>query len=172
MTFDVKYGIHTSPKKDEELNGDSYYIGKDNGYFIGAIADGLGHGVYANDASKLAIDYIKENAQVPIEELIMGCHKAIRGTRGVALSVVKILLSENEFQFAGVGNVDCKVYSKDNYHPITVPGIVGYNLRKVKSFSYRINLEDIICLYSDGISSKFDQNITEHYTLKPNTLPL
>jgi len=156
MTFQIEYGISSKPKKDEDCNGDSYFIGEENGFFIGAIADGLGHGIYANDASKLAVDYITNNLLAPLEELIFGCHQALRGSRGVALSIAKIIFAEGNFEFAGVGNVDCKVCSKESYHPITVPGIVGYNLRKVKSFKYQIQEGDLICLYSDGISSKFD----------------
>lgn len=156
MVLKIEYGISSKPKKNEEYNGDSYFVGEENGFFIGAIADGLGHGIYANDASSLAVDYITNNLVVPLEELIFGCHQALRGSRGVALSIAKIIFAEGGFEFAGVGNVDCKVHSKESYHPITVPGIVGYNLRKVKTFKYQIQEGDLICLYSDGISSKFD----------------
>lgn len=156
MSIEVEYGVISKPKKEEVVNGDSFFIGEQNGFFLGAIADGLGHGIYANDASKLAVEYITKNTWVSLEDLIFGCHKALRGSRGAALSIIKILLNENMFEFAGIGNVDCKVYSKENFHPITVPGIVGYNVRKVKSFKYQIQEGDLICLFSDGISSKFE----------------
>lgn len=157
MSLNVDHGIFSRPKVEEHFNGDQYFIDESNGFFFAVIADGLGHGIYANEASKLAIEHIKENLGESIEEMIGGCHKRLRGTRGVALSIVRIDLNTGRITFGGVGNVECKCFTENNdFHPVPFAGIVGYNLRKIRTFSGKFQPGDMFCMHSDGISSRFE----------------
>jgi len=156
MNNKIEYGISSKPKINESVNGDAYFIGNDNNTFLGVIADGLGHGMSANKASKAAVNYIADNISKSVVDLIYGCNKILKGTTGAALGIVKMNLSENKVEVAGVGDINFKAKSKGDFNPATISGTVGYNLRKVESYSYPLNKGDVICMFSDGISSDFE----------------
>ena len=53
--------------------------------------------------------------------------------------------------------------SVNSIRPVCTPGIIGRPIRKVVEFSYELASGDLIAIYSDGISSRFD--LKEYRTL-------
>jgi hypothetical protein len=156
MTFRAEAGIFTKPMFSETVNGDAIAFIQGDGFVLGVVIDGLGHGTYANRASEMAVEFIKNNPDTPIGRLLEDCHEEIRGTRGAAVTLLKIYLDTGKLEFTGIGNVDMKTQTRDGFHPVTFPGIIGYNLRKVKVFDGQGASGDIFCIHSDGISSRFN----------------
>jgi hypothetical protein len=123
---------------------------------FGAVIDAMGHGPDAAAAARIAEDYIEAHADKPVTELIMGCHANLRSTRGAALSVLRVKLSNGHLEYAGVGNVEAAGLTRHPLRLFNSPGVVGGNVRKVLPLEHRVEPGDTLVLYSDGISSRFD----------------
>jgi serine/threonine protein phosphatase PrpC len=121
-----------------------------------ALADGLGHGPMAHEASEAFCDYVRRSMEIGLEQLVRRASDAIARTRGAAAAVVRIDEEAGTLAFAGVGNIELQAISKVPIRPVSTPGIVGRPLRKVVVYRYEIGPGDLLALYSDGISSRFD----------------
>lgn len=152
----MKFGIASRPILGLNVNGDAYVTEEWNGQTLVAVLDGLGHGEEACMASARAKEYILENRTKDVEQLILGLHADLHATRGIAIGLAKIDRTTNQLFFCGIGNIEARIIGEPPMHPISLEGIVGMNLRKVKRFEYRYDLLKAVILHSDGISSKFD----------------
>ena len=56
---------------------------------IGAL-DGLGHGAEAAEAASLGVDVLRAARAEPLDVLVQRCHRALSGTRGAAMTLVRI----------------------------------------------------------------------------------
>jgi serine/threonine protein phosphatase PrpC len=173
----LRFGIASRPASDMVANGDAYVIEEWNGQTLLVVIDGLGHGEEASTASKNAKDYILENHAMDIEQIVLGLHKHLRETRGAVAELVRIDRVEHRLLFCGIGNAEVRIVSEPPMHPVSLDGILGMNLRKVRNFQYSYNSLRAVVLHSDGISSRFDlsdyplifeqpQEVAEHILAK------
>jgi anti-sigma regulatory factor (Ser/Thr protein kinase)/serine/threonine protein phosphatase PrpC len=150
-------GASTRPKPGEELNGDNYaviHLSESN--TVVAVIDGLGHGKEANRASQLAKEQVIFKPDMEIDALIREVHNAIKGTRGATIGIIRIDTAANKLKFSGIGNIEGQIYSKDKkMNLISYGGIVGHNIRTPRIFEFDFNRGDTVCLYSDGIISRW-----------------
>jgi serine/threonine protein phosphatase PrpC len=121
-----------------------------------AIADGLGHGPLAHEASEGFCEYVRRNAGLDLERIVRRGSEAITKTRGAAAALLRIDGEAGELSFVGVGNIELQAASESPIRPVCTPGIVGRPLRKVTVYRYEIHPGDLLVLYSDGISSRLD----------------
>lgn len=152
----MRIGVVCRPAKNLEVSGDTYLLLDWDNQTLVAVIDGLGHGTDAYRASKKAREYVKDHASEDVEEIIRGCDRHIRKTRGVSMSLVRIDRKTNQFSCSGVGNVETRILNKRPRHPLSMAGIVGCNLRKVRKFEYAFEPASVVLMYSDGVSSRFD----------------
>lgn len=120
-----------------------------------AVADGLGHGPEAALASKAFCSFVKKNHKKGLEQLMQGAHRALRSTRGVAASILRFDQSTDRLEFVGIGNIEVRTFSKNSVGPVSLPGVVGQQMRKCVVFEYEICAGDLFAIFSDGISSHF-----------------
>jgi serine/threonine protein phosphatase PrpC len=118
------------------------------------VADGLGHGVHAAVASHAFCDYIREQPDAPLQELLAGGHAALAQTRGAAAALLRIDTARARMEFSGIGNIACFAHSKNPIRPVSTPGILGRHRRTPKSFCYDLHANDLLCVCSDGITSR------------------
>lgn len=133
------------------------------------LVDGLGHGELAQIAALAALDYVRAHLEEPLEALFKGCDLALRGTRGVAMSVARID-AEGSLECAGIGNTQVRIWRRNpadksirlsgNY------GIVGGGYRSLKPERLQLEPDDLLILHSDGISDRFDLKEIEHDLLE------
>jgi hypothetical protein len=152
----MEFGVICRPMKGETVCGDSHLIKRGKHIAVFALADGLGHGRQANEASKTATSYIESNHEMDLALMVEECHNLMRKTRGAVIGISRINLVRESLEFVGIGNVGFKSVSKNRIVPISMNGILGYNVRKIKKFEYRVSEGDIFALFSDGVSYKFD----------------
>jgi hypothetical protein len=95
---------YTLPGQTE--TGDRHFIADiPEGTFV-AVVDGLGHGPEAATAAERAVTAIDQSGQVgSLAEMFKRCHRALRGTRGVVMSLATYDAEKNEMTWLGVGNV-------------------------------------------------------------------
>lgn len=142
------------PKPGETISGDETLIHRvGNGVLI-AVVDGLGHGPEAAKAARLACEFLRENAAPDLDDLIRRCGRAIGHTRGAAATLVWI--EGDNLRHVGVGNVEVASSARHGIRPFSTPGVVGRALRKTLATEHRVSAGDLIVLFTDGISARFD----------------
>ncbi len=155
MTVDVGYAHRPMP--GETACGDRVVVvdeAPDN--LLVAVIDGLGHGPRAALAADAAGRFVVDNASAPLEELVRDCDQAIHGTRGVAMTVVRIDRVVHSLRHVGIGNVELSAATTQPLCAAALPGIVGSRVRRVRESTFALSHGDLIAIYSDGISSRLD----------------
>lgn len=161
----VVVGSAQRPVSGEAVCGDSFMAAPIEGGTLLCLADGLGHGIAAHAASEAACSHAREHAGMPLEALMRDLDRALRGTRGAAVSLVAF--TAHRVQFVGVGNVELRAVARAHIVPPTTPGIVGQGVRKVRIWEYPLAEGDLFVLMSDGISTRFDLGELAHLDSQP-----
>ena len=142
----------------EILNGDSYVISNLSPVkTIAAIIDGLGHGKEAHLASTIIKEQILHKSELPLTDLINYAHQAARGTRGAVIGLIFINIEISKLYFVGIGNIEGFIVTPTGKKSlISFGGILGHNIRTPHLFEFSFNKGDSICLFSDGINTRWN----------------
>jgi anti-sigma regulatory factor (Ser/Thr protein kinase) len=144
------------PKPGEEVGGDTWLARMRPGRGLVAVADGLGHGQTAAEASREAMRIVESFDDRAPKDVVESAHLALRSTRGAAIAVAELLPREKEIRYAGVGNISGSVLTHDRTtHMVSHNGTVGHQVRKVQEFVYAWPEDALIVLHSDGLSSQW-----------------
>jgi anti-sigma regulatory factor (Ser/Thr protein kinase) len=153
------------PLKSETVSGDSWESrDEDQGEtkdFKIMVADGLGHGLLANQASSQAVEsfitFKHTSSLIDIQSL----HNALRSTRGAAVAVAYINIDQPVVEYCGLGNIAGSLVTRTNMRKlVSYNGTAGHQLRKVQSLSYPMEDETLLIMHSDGISTHW--NISDY----------
>jgi anti-sigma regulatory factor (Ser/Thr protein kinase) len=143
----------------EEISGDSWGIASRGSESVCRVivADGLGHGVLAAEASDLAVSTAMNSSGLSAESLIEKCHGRMRATRGAAVSVADADFAAEQLAFTGVGNVSGAIVNESGARQqmISVNGTVGHELRRTQTFRYSLPPGSTVVLHSDGLSASW-----------------
>jgi len=154
----MEIGVVQIAKNGEEVCGDAYAVLQDEpDLVVVMIADGLGHGPMAHDASVKAVRIMHANRGVTLERWLDLMHAALRPTRGAAASLTQINLRTREVRFAGIGNVAGTILSgpATTHSMAAHNGTLGHSMRKSQVFSYRWPDAGILVMHSDGLGSQW-----------------
>ena len=150
-----RIGAVSVPKPGQDVCGDSWSVA------IGAeettllVADGLGHGPEAAEASVEAVRlfhrFIGHRAPILLDYI----HGGLRATRGAAVSVARFQPASGKIIYAGVGNIAGVVLAGGELRRmVSMPGTAGHNARKIQAFEYPFTA-GVVILHSDGIASSW-----------------
>lgn len=142
------------PARGERICGDLVLLVELDARCLLAVIDGLGHGPRAAEASEAAAAFIRAHAEEPLDHLLRGCDGAIRSTRGVAATVIRIDRETLELEHAGVGNVELVARTAEAVAPVPQAGVIGGRMRKVIATRHQLHAGDLLALFSDGISRR------------------
>ncbi len=150
-------GAVSRPKPGETLNGDSYLICHNSpSRSLAAVIDGLGHGKEAHLASSLAKEQILLKSELPVDALMKYVHQAIKGTRGAVIGIIHIDTEACKIAFTGIGNIEgFLITPTGKKNLLSFGGIVGHNIRTPRVFEFPFQPGDSICMYTDGINSRW-----------------
>lgn len=153
----VAVGVVHEPILGETHCGDAYLVLDEGATILVAVADGLGHGKEAEEASQAAMAYIRAHATMALGLLLEGCHRRLSNTRGAVLSIARIDRAAHTLLYAGVGNIEARIVAAEKtYRPIPQHGIVGHTLRKTRCEEFPFAPGDLLVMHSDGISDRFE----------------
>jgi hypothetical protein len=153
----IEHGGICVPMHGEQVCGDAWGVELWRDQALALVADGLGHGLSAHEASVAATDTLATNRDAQPQELIMACHSALAHTRGAAVAVARLFSSAERGTFAGVGNIVCRILgSTANRHVVSYNGIVGHTLRKLREFAFPWPVGALMVLHSDGLGTQWD----------------
>lgn len=121
------------------------------------VADGLGHGVPAADASSAAARTFEKNAGDSPGEMVERLHKALRGTRGAAVAVARIDAAGGSVRYAGIGNIaGAVVTNSKTQFMVSHSGTAGHAAMRFQEFEYELPPGGVVIMHSDGLSTNWD----------------
>ena len=156
-SLDISYVIYTDPAPQEKICGDQYLIKKGPDNILIAVADGLGHGEKAASAAKKAMNIIENSTIDSLKDLMLTCHEALKNTRGVVLTLIKI--EENyKISYLSVGNIMFLHWQRNpalqSEFLNSFGGIVGNNLPKLLPSQFICHPDDTLIIATDGIQKQ------------------
>ena len=155
----LTYAGLSRPMPGESVCGDGWNVLGSVDCATVAVADGVGHGPLAHEASQLALRTVEQvlvgDPGCPLDGLLRICHDALRGTRGAAVALLRLQPQVRRLAFAGVGNVAFTGRPRRRGLGISLPGMVGAKMRTVRVFESELEPGDQYALWSDGVSSRF-----------------
>ena len=145
------------PKPGEQQSGDGWIAQCGRDLVTITIADGLGHGDAAAIASRAVLNVIKEHPEREIDVMLHDAHAAVRATRGAAVGVARIRPAEGRLDFAGTGNIAATITAQESTRKtVSLPGIVGHEMRKVQIFTYPWSASAVLVMHSDGLGTSWN----------------
>jgi serine phosphatase RsbU (regulator of sigma subunit) len=147
----------TRPFPGETANGDGWRVDWHEGSCRIAVIDGLGHGPEAAVAKDRALEALARQPEMEVVAALHLCHRALSGTRGAAISLVKIDPGNRTLRYVGIGNVEGRLRQGGREQRfLTHRGIVGAMMRTVTVIEFALEEEWLVVIHTDGISARFD----------------
>lgn len=147
------------PCDGEGISGDDGLFERRPEGLLLAVADGLGHGPLAQEASAKAMDVVRGSAATSPLALLNACHPALAPTRGAVMSIVRVAVDGSELVQAGLGNIECHLYQRSRAIRLpSNPGVVGQPGPRVRIQEQRAAIGDrlVLVMFTDGLSSRLD----------------
>jgi hypothetical protein len=149
------WGAVSVPMPGETVCGDSWTVSESGADLTLFVADGLGHGPDAAEASVEAVRLFQRYNGHLVPTLLDYVHGGLRTTRGAAVSIARFDAKSRKIIFAGVGNVAGVLAAGDNLRRmVSMPGTAGHVARKIQSFEYPF-AAGLVILHSDGLSTNW-----------------
>ena len=83
-------------------------------------------------------------------------HVAMRSTRGAAVAVAEIDVTQGRVLYAGVGNIAAQIFHHDKTTSlVSLNGTIGAQFRKAQEFIYPWTPGSSLMMHSDGIKSRW-----------------
>lgn len=122
------------------------------------VADGLGHGPQAAEASNAATALIRTSSKVDPQVLMGDVHNALRATRGAAVAIVRVPAGAGQLSFSGIGNISVAAHliGGASKQFASRPGIVGHNVRKIDHYEHPWAAETVLVMHSDGLATHWN----------------
>jgi anti-sigma regulatory factor (Ser/Thr protein kinase) len=150
--------IMGKPFPGEALSGDDAIIIPSDGGLVAAVADGLGHGPEAREASNLAMDVVSRNAQTDLGAMAVAIDKELAPTRGCAISVARYLKGDGVLESISAGDVHAHLYHLRDAHFFTpTPMILGTGQsrpQKLRIERVPVKPGSVLAIFSDGLKSR------------------
>jgi anti-sigma regulatory factor (Ser/Thr protein kinase) len=139
----------------EELCGDSWeVIGTSEAVRV-LVADGLGHGAFAAEASREAVAVFRAHPDRELGEVLGLIHDALQKTRGAAAAIAEVQFLTKSLNVSGVGNISVHYFDAEgkSRQMGSVNGTLGAKLPKVQEFSAPWPAGGLLVLHSDGLTA-------------------
>lgn len=149
-------------------SGDAWSWARSDGLLTLLLADGLGHGAQAAQASTAAVRELGRTAHLPPLEILRRLNTVLRPTRGAAAFVAQVDTHREELGFAGIGNVGARLRTAGTWSSlVSHPGIVGaYFPARVPLRRVPWHADSLLVVHSDGLPSRWsppeDQRLLGH----------
>ena len=141
----------------ERVSGDSWCFGeRDGGRARMIVADGLGHGPAAAEASRCAVSAFGEQRDAPLPVVMEAMHVALRSTRGAAVAIAEFDPARASLRYVGVGNIAGSILTPDKATSlVSMNGTVGVRNERVQEFSYAWPPGAVFVMNSDGLKTQW-----------------
>lgn len=167
-TLQLEWSAARLPKEGENYCGDRYLVKEAGDKVLAAAIDGVGHGENAKKAAQAALETLKSFKGESLIPLVENCHKVLRNTRGVVMSLALFDTEVHTMSWISVGNVDGVLLKADgnekNKSIVLRGGIVGYKLPLLQASVFPVSPGDLLILTTDGVEGSYINNISHNRT--------
>ncbi|MFF5984999.1 SpoIIE family protein phosphatase [Streptomyces olindensis] len=121
------------------------------------LADGLGHGAKAAEASTAAVTELRGVADRPPAEILRHLGGPLRRTRGAAAAVAQLDLTSGRLAFSGIGNIGARLRTDGTWKALlSQPGIVGAQAPATVPVQREPwHADSLLVLHSDGLPARW-----------------
>jgi len=141
-------------KAGEEVCGDAWLVHDRHDRALVVVADGLGHGLQANEASLAAVAAIDPRKDGNLVDHLQTMHGKLRHTRGAAAAIAEICVNPGLVKYAGVGNISGLIHRPGvTRRTVSLNGTLGHEARAFREYSYSWEHDAVFVMYSDGLGS-------------------
>jgi serine phosphatase RsbU (regulator of sigma subunit) len=160
----VAVGGASRPLPGESVNGDAWTVDRHGRTCRITVIDGLGHGPDAASAAGVAVAILRDRPELAPIAALEACQDALVGTRGAAISVATIDLDRAQLTYAGVGNVEARLWLSGRARRlIAYRGIVGGPSWRVHAFEHMLTAGWRLLIHTDGVRSRLpDSLVADH----------
>jgi serine/threonine protein phosphatase PrpC len=157
----IHWGVATLALEGQRESGDLHLVRAVHDGVLIAVVDGLGHGEEAAAAARLAVTALDQYAEEPPLSLLQRCHLALKGSRGVVMSLARLDARHGTLTWVGVGNVEGVLHHADwsersaRASLVTRGGIVGSEIPAVQAAVIPVGAGDTLVFATDGIGTGF-----------------
>ena len=151
-----RFGSVLVPLRGESVNGDACCIRPQGEGWSLIVADGLGHGPHAAEASNEAVRLFRAHETQAPAEILAVVHAGLRYTRGGAVSIARYDPARAVLDFAGIGNVlGAVVTGGEAKRTVSLAGTAGHVARRIQTFAYPFSPDSLFVMCSDGIGTSW-----------------
>lgn len=155
-TEDWTLGAVRVPYPGEPSCGDNWGVRRNGSSLSLMLADGLGHGVLASDASTAAVTAFHTGRGDAPAAIVGNLHSALRSTRGAAVAVARVEREVGVARYAGLGNiVGVLLGGPRPQFMVSHNGTAGLEARRVQEFDYRLPPDATVIMHSDGLTTSW-----------------
>lgn len=153
----VSAGMATA-MSGEQVCGDAWRVRHDEHGAMALMADGLGHGPDAAEASQAALQVLAGLAGIAAPgEVLDKVHARLRSTRGAAVALARFNAAAGTLVFSGAGNIAGRLLSGiEDRTLLSQHGTAGLQIRRVQEQHYPWPAHGMLVLHSDGLKTRWD----------------
>ncbi|MEJ5992654.1 ATP-binding protein [Ramlibacter sp. PS3R-8] len=153
-------GAVALPAPGEQVCGDGWSFALEGNEIAIMVADGLGHGPEAADASRAALEIFAQDPLAGPRVLIERAHARLRSTRGAAVMVLHADAGAGTVRSAGAGNVVGRLVSGTSDRTIlTQNGTAGLTIRTPEEVRHDWPPHALLVVCTDGIETRWRPEI-------------
>lgn len=161
----LEWSVASRTLAGQTVSGDHYVVAPwRDGFLVGGV-DGLGHGDQATLAAHRAVEVLAQHANESVVALIQLCHRALRDTRGAAMTLASLNLRDRTASVLGIGNVEMVLVRvgpdgrATRHSALLRNGVVGYQLPALQSSFHEIAPGDLMVFATDGVREDFGDQV-------------
>jgi len=152
----IQVGGINVPLPGQSISGDAWEVARVGSRVSVLLADGIGHGPAAAEASRAAVAAFHDHVGAAPAEILEAIHRALRSTRGAAVAVAELDQARGLVRFAGIGNVTASIVVDGATRSlVSLYGTAGHEVRRIQEFEYGWPSGGNLVLHSDGLTSRW-----------------
>jgi serine phosphatase RsbU (regulator of sigma subunit) len=161
----LDYGVAARPLPGQKECGDQHAVIPLPFGSLVAVADGLGHGHEAAVAAKVTMITLAGQAHLSLPRLVERCHEALKGTRGVVVSIASLEWRDGTLTWLSIGNVEGLLLRPsaegglEREHILARNGVVGHRLPPLRTARLKLRHGDVLLFATDGIREGFHSDV-------------
>jgi len=142
----------------EQVCGDDWAVHIRDARVAVMLADGLGHGLAAHDASALARATFAQSHERAPGEAVEDIHRALQATRGAAVAVLALDIERGTARYSGLGNIAGAILLPGGarHSLVSQNGTAGASRPRVVEFQYPFPPGAMLVMHSDGVGTHWE----------------
>ncbi|PCI80784.1 MAG: stage II sporulation protein E (SpoIIE) [SAR86 cluster bacterium] len=151
----IEYYSVVRPCFGQRVSGDAIFTKETERGLLIVVIDVLGHGEEAHELAAQITDYLETNYVDDIDKLIRLMHIYLKESRGAAAGLCFLNFETRKVSYVGAGNTVIRKFGSADASLMSQEGTLGLVVRNPIVSNMSISTEDVLLLYTDGITSHF-----------------